>query len=84
MHVIKRPTEADAAWIVVVNEDMGFERESVWNSAEAARARRSIETSPIDREADVVTVTHQEQLRNVSQGERQTHNTVASVVRGVR
>ena len=85
VHVEQRPAEADAAGIVVVDEDVRLRRRAPSGTpSAAARARRTLERAAVDREADVVAVAHQQQLRDVLHRERQADDAVAPVVAAER
>ena len=75
VHLIQRRAEADAARIVVVDEDL-------LRVGDAAGDEVSV--TGIDGDADVVGVAHQEQLRDLLQRECQTDHAVAPVVGRIR
>ena len=75
VHPVERLAEADAARIVVVDEDL-------LRAGDAAGAEVSV--AGVDRDADVVAVAHQQQLRDLLHRERQTDDAVAPIVGRVR
>ena len=66
----QRRAEADAAGIVVVDEDLRG----------SGPARRRLAVAAVDRDADVVAVAHQQQLRDLLHRERQADDAVAPIV----
>ena len=85
VHVEERPAEADAAGIVVVDEDVRLRRPALRGRSPFPPVRVVLlQRAAVDRDADVVPVAHQQQLRHVPHRERQPDHPVAPIVAAVR
>ena len=75
VHLEQRLAEPDAARIVVVDEDL---------LRLATPALGSLAVAAVDRDADVVAVAHQQQLRDLPHRKRQADDAVAPIVGRIR
>ena len=83
VHPEQRLAEPDAARVVVVDEDPLRSFPTLRRRpADLAPIRPA--RSRIDRDADVVAIAHQQQLRDLPHRERQPDDAVAAIVGGVR
>ena len=79
VHRKQRLTEADATGIVVVDEDARLVRQR--HRLAGPREIRVVGfVSASDRDADVLPIAHQQQLRDLPHRERQAHHAVTPVV----
>ena len=77
MHVVQRTAEANAARVVVVDEDVRLRGKRLGNaSLRPADAIRSVETSTVDGQPDIVPVAHQQELGDVLHREREANHPV--------
>ena len=80
VHAEQRLAEADAARIVVVDEDARLVAIGARPPPAPPVARRRRVVAAADRDADVVAVAHQQQLRDLPHRERQADDAVAPIV----
>jgi hypothetical protein len=70
----------EAARIVVVDEDSRLGRQRLGHAPHSSGAARTLERAAVDRQADIVSVAHQEELRDVLHREREPDHAVAAIV----
>ncbi len=88
VHAEERLAEADAARVVVVDENPVQARacraRPAYGPASPAPAHPACPLDPIDRDPDVVAIAHEQQLRDLPHRERQPDDAVAPIVGRVR